>query len=157
MSDTAIGSIPASGSSSRMKCGWGASARAILQRRRSPPRGPRPRGDFAAPPPAPGERHRWRPPQMGYRELGEQSVEHGLAQIGRRLGNFEDRADVLFDSEAAKYRGLLREITDAKPGAPVHRKIGDVTAVQADRTGVGGNQTGDDVKAGGLSRAVGAG
>ena len=79
-----------------------------------------------------------------------------LAQIGRRLGNFEDRADVLFDSEAAKYRGFLRQITDAEPGAPVHRQIGDVTAVEADRPGVGGDQTGDDVKAGGLSRAVGA-
>ena len=60
-------------------------------------------GDFASPPLAAGQRHRRRPPQMGDRELGEQSIEHGLAQIGRRLGNFEDRADVLFDSEAAKY------------------------------------------------------
>src|SRR5260370_39871165 len=119
-------------------------------------RGPRRRGDSAPPPLAAGERHRGAPPQVGDRELGEQSIEHGLAQIGRRLRNFEDGADILLDSEAAKYRGLLRQITDAEPGAPIHWKIGDVTAVEADRPGVGGYQTGDDVKTGRFSRAVGA-
>jgi hypothetical protein len=37
ISITAIGSMPANGSSSRMKRGWVASARAISTRRRSPP------------------------------------------------------------------------------------------------------------------------
>ena len=111
-------------------------------------------GDLASPALAAGQRHRRRPPQMGDRELGQQCIEHRLAQIRRRLGDLEDRADVLLDGEAAKYRGLLRQIADAEPGAAIHRKIGDVAPVEADRPGIGGNQTGDDVKAGGLSRAV---
>jgi hypothetical protein len=91
---------------------------------------------------------------MSDREFGEQPVEHGLAQIRRRFGNFEDRADVLFDGKAAEYRRLLRQITDAEPGAAIHRKLGDIAPIEADRPGIGSNQTGDDVETGRLSSTV---
>src|SRR6185312_908360 len=98
MSLTAIGSMPASGSSKRMKCGWVASARAISHRRRSPP-------DSAIA----AARRRWR-------------IEHLLAQLGFGLGDFEDGADILLDRQTAKDRGFLRQITDAAAGAAVHRQ-----------------------------------
>ncbi len=140
MSPTAIGSMPASGSSSRMKCGCEASARAISTRRRSPP-------DSASA----GARRRWRD-----REFGEQRVDRRLARLGLGLGHFEHGAEVLLDGQAAEDRRLLRQIADAEPGAAIHRQIGDVLAVERDGADIGPDQAGDDVEAGGLAGAVGA-
>ena len=114
MSPTAIGSIPASGSSSRMKCGWVASARAISKRRRSPP-------DSAIA----GARRKWL-----IENSAKQRVEHRLARLGLGLGHFEHGADVLLDRQAAEDRGLLRQIADAEARAAIHRQIGDVLAVE---------------------------
>src|SRR3546814_13146402 len=50
---------------------------------------------------------------------------------------------------------LLRKIADAESRAPVHRHVGDVVAIQGDPAVVGRNEAGDDIEAGGLSRAVG--
>src|SRR5580698_4675114 len=96
MSLTAIGSIPASGSSSRMKCGWVASARAISTRRRSPP-------DSAIA----GARRRWVIENSASRE----SIV--LSRLGDRLRHFEHGADVLLDGQAAEDRGFLGQIADA--------------------------------------------
>src|SRR3546814_17866663 len=43
----------------------------------------------------------------------------------------------------------------AESRAPVHRHVGDVVAIQGDPAVVGRNEAGDDIEAGGLSRAVG--
>src|SRR6516162_1433652 len=91
---------------------------------------------------------------MRYREFRHQCSEHRFPQIRRGLGNLEDRADVLLDGKASKNRGLLRQIADAEAGTPVHRKVGDVAPVQADNPGVGGNEAGDNVEAGGFSGTV---
>ena len=50
----------------------------------------------------------------------------------RGFDDFEHRADILFDREAAKDRGFLRQIADAEPGALIHRQLGDVVAVELD-------------------------
>src|SRR5262249_41825305 len=55
---------------------------------------------------------------------------------------------------AAEDRGLLRQIADAEPGAPIHRQLGDVGAVEIDLADIGRDQAGDDVEAGGLAGAV---
>src|SRR3546814_20790581 len=64
-------------------------------------------------------------------------------------------ADVRLDGEAAEDGGFLRKIADAESRAPVHRHVGDVVAIQGDPAVVGRNEAGDDIEAGGLSRAVG--
>src|SRR6266516_3043234 len=97
MSASAIGSIPASGSSRRMKWGWVANARAIS---------------------------------------------HRLAQIRRRLGDLQNSPNILLDGEPAKDRGFLRQVADAETGAAIHRKIGDITAVQAHYSGIGADEPG---------------
>ena len=61
---------------------------------------------------------------------------------------------LLLDGQAAKDRGLLRQVADAEPGAPVHRHRGDVEAVDLDRALVDRHQPGDHVEAGGLAGAV---
>src|SRR5690242_8303250 len=91
---------------------------------------------------------------MSDRKFGEQTVERGFAQIRRRLGDLEDRANVLLDGEAAEYRSFLRQVTNAEPGPAVHRKIGYVAPIEVDRPGLGCDETGDNIKARGLSRAV---
>jgi len=55
---------------------------------------------------------------------------------------------------AAEDRRLLRQVSDAQPRAPVHRKPRDVGTVDLDRAGVGRDQAGDHVEAGRLARAV---
>ncbi len=139
MSLTAIGSMPASGSSSRMKFGCVASARAISTRRRSPP-------DSAM---------RRARAQMADRELRQERVEHrSRARSGSGSATSSTGADVLLDRETAEDRGFLRQIADAEPRAAVHRQIGDVVAVEFDGAGIGRYQAGDDVEAGGLAGAV---
>src|SRR3546814_3975971 len=64
-------------------------------------------------------------------------------------------SDLLLDGEAAEDGGFLRKIADAESRAPVHRHVGDVVAIQGDPAVVGRNEAGDDIEAGGLSRAVG--
>src|SRR3954470_16069209 len=88
MSEIEMGSMPANGSSSSMIDGSAASARAISQRRPSPPdsalagRG----GNRDAPPPAARQRHGGRVAQMGDVELAEQLFEplapHRLVGLG---------------------------------------------------------------------------
>ena len=131
--------MPASGSSSKNEMRLG---------RQRP-------GDLAASALAAGKRHRRRPPQMRDRELGHQRIEHRLAHFRRGLGDLENRADILLDGKPAKDRGLLRQIADAEASAAIHRQIGDVAPIEADNPGIGGDQPGDDVKAGRLAGAVG--
>ncbi len=79
----------------------------------------------------------------------------GLAHLGLvALAQLDHGHDVLLDAHAAEDRGLLRQIADAHAGALVHGLGGDVLAIQQDAAGVGGDQAGDHVEAGGLARAV---
>ena len=140
MSPTAIGSMPAKGSSSRMKEGRAASARAISQRRRSPP-------DSAID-----------------GDLRSRAMSNSSRSCSSRcsrlravaLVDFEHGADVVLDVEAAEDRGLLRQIADAEPRALVHRQRRHVMAVERDDALVGLHQAGDHVEHRGLAGAVGA-
>src|ERR1700722_6907511 len=148
MSPTAIGSMPANGSSRSMELGrdGSAPARPPLPRQRPPTRDP------AAL--APRQRDRRRLAQAGDVEFLEQRVEIVLAPLGVGLDHFEHGADVLLDTETAKDRGLLRQIADAEPGALIHRQLGDVAAVEFDAALVGFDQAGGHVEHGGLAGAV---
>ena len=77
-----------------------------------------------------------------------------LALLLRGLDDFEHRADVLLDGEAAEDRGFLRQIADAEPRALVHRQLRDVVAVELDRAAIGLDQPGDHVEHRGLAGAV---
>ena len=68
----------------------------------------------------------------------------------------DDGEKILFDREVAEDRGFLREISDAEARAAVHGEACDVLAVELDIAAVGADEAGDDVEAGGFTRAVGA-
>ena len=65
-------------------------------------------------------------------------------------------AHIFFDREFAKYRGLLRQVTQAEPGAAVNRHALDSLSVDADLPGVSAHQADDHVKRSGFAGAVGA-
>src|SRR3546814_14975243 len=94
-------------------------------------------------------------PEVGDGKLGEQALEHRLAGLAHRLGDFQHAADVLLDGEAAEDGGFLRKIADAESRAPVHRHVGDVVAIQGDPAVAGRTEAGHSIEAGALSRAVG--
>ena len=138
MSPTAIGSMPAKGSSSSMKDGLPASARAISHRRRSPPDSEidgalRNARDI---------------------EFLEQRFEHRLSRPTVGFVDLEHRADVVLDVESAEDRGFLRQIADSEPRPLKHRQPGDVMAVQFDFALVGFDEAGDHVEDGSLAGPV---
>ena len=67
----------------------------------------------------------------------------------------EHGAHVFFNREFAKYRGLLRQVAQAEPGAAVNWHALDRLAVDADLPGVGAHQADDHVKRSGFAGAVG--
>ncbi len=72
------------------------------------------------------------------------------------VDHFQDGHDIVFDRHAAEDRCFLRQIADAAARALEHRLVGDFVAVEVDGAGIGLDQAGDDVEAGGLAGAVGA-
>ena len=92
---------------------------------------------------------------MADREFRQERIEHRLARIGFGLGHFEDSSDILLDRKAAENRGFLRQISDTKPGAAVHRQFGNVLTIELHGAGVGGDQARNDVEAGRLAGAIG--
>src|SRR5207244_5860859 len=89
-------------------------------------------------------------------DLTEQRLEFGLAPSAVRLHDFEHGANVLFDVEAAKDRGFLRQVADAQPCPLIHRKVGHVAAVEFNLAAISLDQASDRIERGGLSRSVGA-
>ena len=70
------------------------------------------------------------------------------------LGDLEHGADIVLDVQAAEDRRLLRQVADARAARAGTSAAGDVLAVEQHLPGVGGDQAGDDVEAGGLAGAV---
>ena len=93
---------------------------------------------------------------MLYVEFVKQRVEVVLALLAALLDHLEHRAYVLFDRQPAEYRGFLRQVADAEPGATVHWHRCHVEAVDLDRALVHGDQPGHHVEAGRLASAVGS-
>src|SRR6185503_5828795 len=110
--------------------------------------------DFDAAALAAGQRDRGRFAQPRDVEFIEQRVEFGLALLAAGLDHLEHGANILFDSEAAKDRGFLRQVADAEPRALIHRQLGHVMAVEFDGAAIGLDQSGDHVEHRGLAGAV---
>src|SRR5690242_10320135 len=77
--------------------------------------------DLDPAPLAAGQGDRWRPAQMSDRELAEQLVQAAFAAVAITLDDLEHGADVLLDRQAAKDRGLLRQVADAETRPAIHR------------------------------------
>ena len=120
--------------------GSAASARAISQRRRSPPDSAI-AAEFA---------------QCGEAELAEQLLEPFAAKLPVRLRDLEHRHDIFLDAHSAEDRGFLRQVTEPQDRAAVHWQAGDVLPIEEDAAAVGLHQSHDGIEAGGLARAVGA-
>jgi len=78
----------------------------------------------------------------------------GWASRGDGLG-FQDREDVFLDRKLAENRSFLREVTDSVLACPqIHGHVRNLFLVDEYPAGVGGDQTYDGVKCGGLASAV---
>ena len=53
--------------------------------------------------------------------------------VSGAFGQLQHGANVFLDREAAEDRALLRQISDAQPGPPIHGQMGDIRAIEADR------------------------
>ena len=98
ISPTEIGSTPAKGSSSSIRRGLAASARAISTRRRSPP-------DRLAP----IWSATWRDLQF-VQQAGQFALAAGRVQVVAQL---QHQADVVGHAELAEHRRFLRQVADA--------------------------------------------
>ena len=140
ISVTAIGSMPANGSSSSMKRGDTTSARVISARRRSPPDSVW-AGAFAS----------------GVRFSSPSSSSSRFRRSRRvEVQRLENRHDVLLDRKPAEDRRLLRQVADALSRANVHRIVGHVLAVENHPPGVRRRQSHGHVERRRLAGAVGA-
>src|SRR5690606_15151765 len=86
--------------------------------------------------------------------LVEQRIEFPFALLPVWLNHFQNRPDVVFHRQAAKDRGLLRQIADPETGTTIHRQTGDVEAIEPDGAVIGLYQAGDHIEACGLAGAV---
>ena len=138
MSVTAIGSMPANGSSSRMNL------------RRHHQRA----GDLRAPALAARQRVGRRAGQRREAELGEQ-LARALTALDAVSG-IVSRIARMFCSTVrpAEDRRLLRQVADALARADVHRIVGDVLAVERHAPRVGRREADRHVERGRLARAV---
>ena len=94
--------------------------------------------DFDAPAFAARQRHaetlaHVRDPQFP-QYLLEPLLARGFVQVFARL---ENRHDIVFDCQLAENRSFLRQITDARVRALVHRKVRDVAFIDRDPAGIG--------------------
>ena len=91
-------------------------------------------------------------------QLGQAAFDLGARQraaVGAVL-QLQHGAHVLGHRQLAEDRGLLWQVGQAEPRAPVDRHGVDALAVDADLAGVGAHQTDDHVEGRGFARAVGA-
>src|SRR5918995_5844514 len=76
-----------------------------------------------------------------------------LPVYGPRL---QDGQNVLLDRHSAEDRGFLRQVSDATPGALIHRRVGQLYSIQQNPALVWQDQAGNKVEGRRLSRAIGA-
>src|SRR3954465_13541859 len=128
--DAAVGEVPDEilnvADRNRIDAGEGFVEQHVVRTRRQRAR------DFDAAALATGERDRGRFAQARDVEFIEQRIEFGLALLPAGLDDLEHGANILFDGEAAKDRGFLRQGTHAEPRALIHRPLCHVVAVEFD-------------------------
>ena len=129
ISSTAIGSMPANGSSSKMNFGSVASARAISVLRRSPP-----------------ERTYPLLFERCVRPNSSSSLSHLSFVPPSRVGHLQNCEDVLPDGQCPKNRRLLREISYAGFRPFVHRKAGNILFLEIDMPLVRSDHPNDHVE-----------
>ena len=142
ISETAIGSTPANGSSSSRIFGCVKSDRAISRRRRSPPDSTAACESFN---------------RVSSSAPSSSSTRCELAPFCCMRQGLGDRDHVLVRRQPPEDRRLLGEITEPQPRAPEHRQLGDVVALRA-RTHalIGAQHAHGHLENGGFPGAVGA-
>src|SRR4029077_4620655 len=98
--------------------------------------------------------NRGRISNMGNTELGEKLFDPRVEAVGIGLDKLSRGTDVLFCGQAAKDRSFLRQVTDTKTSASIHRKAGDVRTVDFDGAGIGRDKTRNHVEARRLAGAI---
>ena len=145
ISSTAIGSTPAKGSSSRMKRGCVASARAISTRRRSPPDSAG-AGDVCAASRCPGR-------AAAVQQAGRSARGSGLPSAPSCSS--EHGADVLLHRQLAEDRGFLRQVREAQARTAVDGQALDGWPSMLISPASARTRTDDHVEAGRFAGAVG--
>src|SRR5262245_36626428 len=92
--------------------------------------------------------------QRRVRPLTALGTPQGSAERSAARQSFENREEVFFDGELAKYALFLRQVTHPQPGAPIHRHVCDVNFVKGHAARVGCDLAGRHPKTGGLSGSV---
>ena len=111
-------------------------------------------GDFDAPPLAAGQRQGIGVSRWVIENSLEQAVEPRGTRLARAHMAFEHGKDVVLDAQAAKDRGLLRQIANAQPAALEQRQRGDAPPVEQYLAVVGPDQAHDDGENGRLAGPV---
>ena len=89
-------------------------------------------------------------------EVRKQAFEFGFDAAFVFDADFEDGADVLFHRHFAEDGRFLRQVAHAQARAFVYRQVAQLSPVEGDAAGVGGNQADNHIEAGGFARAVGS-
>ena len=71
-----------------------------------------------------------------------------------KASHLHDGENVVFDTHGPEDRSFLGQVAHAFLGAAVHRKAGDFLLAEENSSGVGLDQPGDHIEAGGLAGAV---
>ena len=96
-------------------------------------------------------------PMVGAMGLGAMSLAGAFGPTDEETGyrarrvqrqRLQHGKNILFDGELAENRGVLRQIADAPSCSLVHRKVGELGAVQRDAPAVGRGEPDDHVEGG---------
>src|SRR5258708_13544944 len=93
--------------------------------------------------------------QVGNVQIVQQRIELGMNGLFVQIAQFEDGPDILRDRQFAKDRRFLRQVGQAKAGAPMDGRMGKSLLVEEEIATVKRYQAYHHVEAGGLARAVG--
>ena len=89
-------------------------------------------------------------------EFLDQGLEPLEAVFLVKPGHLHNREDVVFHGHGPEDRGFLGEIAHAFLGTLVHREASDLFFPEENAAGIGLDQAGDHIEAGGFAGAVGA-
>src|SRR6266404_8027929 len=89
-------------------------------------------------------------------KLIEQLTQLTFAPLAAGLDELKHGTNIVLNRETAKDRTFLGQISDTEPGTLIHRQGGDIRPVEADRTLVRRDQTGDHVEHRRLAGAIGS-
>ena len=104
-------------------------------------------GNFHPPPLTARQRQGRCAAQMFQTKIGQEFLKALSPLVPILFRNIQNRGNIIFDAQAAKNRGFLRQIANTQPRPAIHRQAGDILSVQQDLTPIRGNKSCNCIKA----------